>query len=79
MGEGEYVVGVGGAELEVEAALDVGEGVAGADERREHVVHRRVVPRPTAARIRSHLSVFFGGREGSVFLLSVRLRPPVGF
>jgi hypothetical protein len=34
------VVGVGGAELEVEAALDVGEGVAGADEGEEHVVHR---------------------------------------
>lgn len=38
------VVGVGGTELEVKAALDVGEGVAGADERQVHVVHRRVAP-----------------------------------
>lgn len=38
------VVGVGGTELEVETALDVGEGVAGADERQVHVVHRRVAP-----------------------------------
>jgi hypothetical protein len=52
------VVGVGGAELEVEAALDVGEGVAGADEGQEHVVHRRVVP---PARIRGH-DLALGGK-----------------
>jgi hypothetical protein len=61
------VVGVGGAELEVEAALDVGEGVAGADERQEDVVHRRVVP---PARIRGH--DLFGWKGSDLFV-----RPPL--
>ena len=51
------MVGVGGAELEVEAALHVGEGGAGVGERGQDVVHRRVVPRPPPARI-CHLCVF---------------------
>jgi hypothetical protein len=57
-GENTDMVGVGGAELEVEAALHVGEGGAGIGERGQDVVHRRVVPRPPPARIR-HLNVFF--------------------
>lgn len=52
------MVGVGGAELKVKAALDIGEGVAGADECQVYIVHRRVAP---PARISSHDS--FGSME----------------
>lgn len=65
------VVRVGGAEVKVEAVLHVGEGVAGAGERRHDVVHRRMVLRPPPARIRRHpdlasvaedLDAIFAGR-----------------
>ena len=69
-------VGVGDAELAVEAALDVGEGVAGADERQEHVVHRRVVAPP--ARIRGRHDLF--GKGGiSSSSSGRRLLAPCGF
>ena len=48
------MVRVGFAELKVEAALHVGEGAAGVGERRQDVVHRRMVLRPPPARIRRH-------------------------
>lgn len=51
------MVRVGGAELEVEAVLHVGEGVSGFDERRQDFAHRRMVLRPPPARIRRHPDV----------------------
>ena len=71
------MVGVGGAELEVEAALHVGEGGVGDGERGQDVVHRRVVPRPPPARIRHrHLYVCLLYLLG--FLLPA-LRAPLDF
>lgn len=46
------MVGVRGAELELEPALHVDEDRAGVGESGKHVAHRRMVPRRPPARIR---------------------------